>query len=206
MTLTLSRTSKMPCHSWSVPALACKTGSKLAQIEGSVCHGCYALKGFYRMPNVFRALSARLDLMASSEWVPAMIQKIREEEHTGFFRWFDSGDLQSLKNLKDIVRIALALPEIKFWLPTKEYGIVSEYFELYGPFPENLTVRLSAFMVNKEVPKSLVESLGLTTSEVHTNESAAIGTPCTAPTQGNKCLDCRACWNKDIQTVIYRLH
>ena len=158
------------------------------------------------MPNVSSTLHKRLELMSHPLWVKTMVTKIKAEEKSGFFRWFDSGDLQSLKNLKDIVRIALALPEIQFWLPTKEYGIVSEYFELYGPFPENLTVRLSAYMVNKEGPKSLAESLGLTTSEVHTNESAAIGIPCAAPTQGNKCLDCRACWNKDVQTVVYRLH
>jgi hypothetical protein len=201
MQITLSQPSKMPCQGWSVPALACKTGSKLAQVEGSVCHGCYALKGFYRMPNVQRTLQARLALMESPKWVPAMIAKIRDTEKSGFFRWFDSGDLQSLKTLKAIVRIAIALPEIRFWLPTKEYGIVSEYVELFGSFPPNLTVRLSAYMVDKAGPNSLAEGLGVTTSEV----SSTSGT-CPAPTQGNKCGDCRACWNKDVQTVVYRLH
>ena len=42
----LSRTSKMPCESISLDARQCKTGSKLAKIPGSVCNGCYALKGF----------------------------------------------------------------------------------------------------------------------------------------------------------------
>lgn len=191
----------MPCQGWSVPALACRTGSKLAQVEGSVCHGCYALKGFYRMPNVQRTLQARLALMESPEWVPAMIEKIRATEKSGFFRWFDSGDLQSIKTLKAIVRIAIALPEIQFWLPTKEYGIVSEYFELYGSFPSNLTVRLSAYMVDKAGPNSLAHGLGLTTSEVSSTSG-----DCPAPTQGNKCGDCRRCWDKDVQTVTYRLH
>jgi hypothetical protein len=191
----------MPCQGWSVPALACKTGSKLAQVEGSVCHGCYALKGFYRMPNVQRTLQARLALMESPEWVPAMIAKIHATEKSGFFRWFDSGDLQTLKTLKSIVRIAIALPDIQFWLPTKEYGIVSKYVELFGSFPPNLTVRLSAYMVDKAGPNSLAEGLGVTTSEV----SSTAGT-CPAPTQGNKCGECRACWNKDIQTVTYRMH
>ena len=204
--LTLSKTSKMPCHSWSVPALACKTGAKLAQVSGSVCHGCYALKGFYRMSNVAAALHNRLEQMASPQWVKAMIAKISEQETSGFFRWFDSGDLQSLRNLKDIVRIALALPHINFWLPTKEYSIVSEYYELYGPFPENLTVRLSGYMVDKAGPNSLAESLDVTTSEVHSKESTTAGYTCPAPAQGNKCLDCRACWQSSVQTVSYRLH
>ena len=186
--------------------MACKTGSKLAQVEGSVCHGCYALKGFYRMTNVYTALANRLDQMSNHEWVPAMIEKIRTEERTGFFRWFDSGDLQNLKNLKDIVRIALALPKVKFWLPTKEYGIVSEYLERYATFPANLNIRLSGYMVDKAGPNLLAESLGVTTSEVHSEDSTPAGYTCPAPTQGNKCLDCRACWKATVKTVSYRLH
>ena len=153
------------------------------------------------MPNVQRALQQRLAMMDSPEWVPAMIAKIKSTEKSGFFRFFDSGDLQSLKTLKAIVRIAIALPDIQFWLPTKEYGIVSEYFELYGAFPVNLTVRLSAYMVDKAGPNSLAHGLGLTTSEVSSTSG-----DCPAPTQGNKCGDCRRCWSKDVQTVTYRLH
>jgi len=206
-TLTLSDTSKMPCKSWSVTALACNVGSKLAQVEGSICHGCYALKGFYRMPNVASTLHNRLALMKEAGWVKAMIAKISAEEKSGFFRWFDSGDLVNLKNLKNIVRIAIALPEIRFWLPTKEYSIVSEYYELYGPFPQNLTVRLSAYMVDKAGPDSLAAAMGLTTSEVASNpQPSEIQKVCPSSTQGNKCLDCRACWSKDVPTVVYRLH
>lgn len=201
MKLTLSKPSKMPCQSWSVPAMACKTGSKLAQVEGSICHGCYALKGFYRMPNVQAVLQQRLALMESDSWVSEMIALIGSTESSGFFRWFDSGDLQSLKNLKNIVKIALALPKIRFWLPTKEYGIVSEYYELYGPFPKNLTVRLSAYMVDKDGPNLLANHMGLTTSEVRTS-----GETCPSSKQDNKCLDCRACWDKNIKTVIYKKH
>jgi len=206
-TLTLSDTSKMPCKSWSVSALACKTGSKLAQVSGSVCFKCYALGGFYRMPNVSSANQKRLSLMCQKGWIETMVKKIHSEETSGFFRWFDSGDLQSLKNLKDIVRIALALPEIRFWLPTKEYSIISEYFELYGPFPENLTVRLSAYMVDKAGPDSLAAAMGLTTSEVATNpQPSETQRVCPSSKQGNKCLDCRACWQPTVQTVVYRLH
>lgn len=207
-TLTLTDTSKLPCKSWDVTALACGIGSKLAQVEGSICHKCYALSGFYRMQNVASANQKRLSLMKQKGWVETMVAKIRKEETSGFFRWFSSGDLQSLKNLRDIVRIALALPEIQFWLPTKEYGIVSEYFELYGPFPENLTVRLSAYMVDKAGPDSLAVAMDLTTSEVHSDITQVhpLKTVCPSSTQGNKCLDCRACWNPAVKTVVYRLH
>ena len=45
ITGSLTRTSKMPGLSYSLPAWECKTGSKLRKIKGSVCASCYALKG-----------------------------------------------------------------------------------------------------------------------------------------------------------------
>lgn len=201
MNISLSSPSKMPCHSWSISALECKTGSKLAQVPGSVCEGCYALKGNYRFGNVKRAQDARLLQSRKKGWVSAMVEAIRSREKSGFFRWFDAGDLQSVKMLRDIVKIANALPDIRFWLPTKEFGFVSKYLEKHGPFPENLNVRLSAYIVDKQGPNLLAEQLGLTTSEVRTE-----GETCPAPTQGNKCLDCRACWDKEVKKVVYKKH
>ena len=43
----LSKPSKMPGPAHNLPAVACKTGAKLVKIPGSVCAGCYALKGRY---------------------------------------------------------------------------------------------------------------------------------------------------------------
>ena len=41
----LSKPSKMPGPAYNLPAVACKTGAKLVKIKGSVCAGCYDLKG-----------------------------------------------------------------------------------------------------------------------------------------------------------------
>ena len=40
------------------------------------------------------------------------------------------------------------------------------------------------------------------TSTVH-EQAAAFGQACPAPGQGNKCLNCRACWNKEIKNLAY---
>ena len=47
----LSKPSKMPGPAHNLPAQACKTGAKLVNVPGSVCAGCYALKGRYRFKN-----------------------------------------------------------------------------------------------------------------------------------------------------------
>ena len=47
ITGSMTRTSKMPGLSYSLPAWECKTGAKLRKVEGTPCFGCYALKGNY---------------------------------------------------------------------------------------------------------------------------------------------------------------
>ena len=55
ITGSLTRTSKMPGLSYSLPAWECKTGSKLRKIKGSVCASCYALKGNYTRYKAIKA-------------------------------------------------------------------------------------------------------------------------------------------------------
>ena len=195
-----SKPSKMPCHSWSIPAKDCKTGSKLVQVSGSICEDCYALSGFYRMGNVKSCLEKRLQSLSNPKWEEAMTVAISGSEGSGFFRWFDSGDIQSLANLKQIAQIAKNLPSIQFWLPTKEYGIVTQYLQ-ENELPENLTIRLSAYMIDGPAPVALASRLGLVTSTVATKDFS-----CPANSQGNKCLSCRACWDKGVSNVAYKHH
>lgn len=67
-------------------------------------------------------------------------------------------------------------------------------------FPDNLVVRLSSAMIDAK-PMS-----GFTHTSTVNDKSEPIGFACRAPAQGNKCLDCRACWDKSIANVSYHLH
>jgi hypothetical protein len=69
----LSKPSKMPGPAHNLPAQACKTGAKLVKVPGSVCAGCYALKGRYRFKNVQAALNRRLQAFEDPRWVDAMV-------------------------------------------------------------------------------------------------------------------------------------
>jgi hypothetical protein len=192
----LSQTSKMPCKSFNLPAQACKVGSELAKVKGSTCHGCYALKGFYRMPVVKKAMDRRLEAIKGDLWVDNMVYEL-EKEKSGFFRWHDSGDLQSLDHLKKIIAVCNATPHIKHWLPTRERKIVRSY---KGIIPDNLTIRVSSTMVDTIQPMK-----GMLTSTVHSNK-AAFGVACTAEETNNKCGDCRMCWDKTIPNISYKKH
>lgn len=194
---TLSNTSKMPCKSTSTSAFNCKTGSKLAEIPGSVCHGCYARKGFYRMPNVQKTLAKRLEGIQHPQWVDAMVSLIGDD---WYFRWHDSGDIQSIEHLARICRVAEGTPDCKHWLPTKEKGILKAFLRNGGVIPENLIVRLSGAMIDDVPPKSYPH-----TSTVH-DKTEGWGHVCPAYRQDGKCGDCRACWDTTVPNVSYPKH
>lgn len=200
-----SSPSKMPCFSFSIRAEKCITGSKLAEIPGSVCSGCYALKGSYVWENTKNAMIRRESkLVDRKKFIADFVTAIQGET---LFRWFDSGDLQSLNMLKDIVTIAKLTPTVRYWLPTKEVSFVAKYLKKYGSFPSNLTVRVSGYMIDSEKASTVSgnNSLVFTADKFHKkdNENYAY---CVAPSQKNECRDCRACWDRNVTTIVYLEH
>ena len=69
----LSKPSKMPGWAYGIPAAECKTGSKLVDVSGSTCEGCYANKGCYVFPVVQAAQYRRLNSIKHKDWVRAMV-------------------------------------------------------------------------------------------------------------------------------------
>lgn len=198
---SLGKPSKMPGYAYGISASLCKTGQKLAQVKGSVCADCYACKANYKYPSVVAAHNKRLANIATNGWIDAMIFMIRK---TGdkYFRWHDSGDLQSIDHLQAIVKIAEAIPSVNFWLPTKEKGILNAAKAAGIVYPNNLTIRLSAAMVDSDkVNKALTGCVSMVQDKAQLS-----GFHCKAQDQGGKCLDCRACWDKSIDTIVYFKH
>ena len=202
----LSNTSKMPSASWSISANRCKTGRKLAKVKGSVCNGCYALKGRYTFGTVQFALERRLDSWENhrEQWREAMIYLMHHKKSIlakPHFRWFDSGDIQSAEMLDDINAVAYACPNVSFWMPSKEYKIAREYMRNNAIAP-NLLIRMSAPMIDQPLPGFAH------TSVVYSKENLpeGQGLNCPAPNQGNQCGDCRACWEGTTRQVNYHAH
>jgi len=191
---------KMPGYTYGLSAKRCRTGGKLAKIPGSTCSGCYALKGSYLYPSVKIGHSRRLKSINNRTWTAAMIQLITHYEKN-YFRWHDSGDIQTVDHLAKICAVAAGTPHIKHWLPTRETRILKEFKEAGGAIPSNLVIRLSATMINGAPGKSHEHS-----STVHTKDAPPIGEACNASEQGGQCLDCRACWNSDIRNISYEKH
>lgn len=209
MKIKLSRTSKMPCDSWGIPQSTCKTGNILAKLEGTICNACYAAKGAYSWPVVKNAYQTRLDQFNedASEWTKTMISQFKRKRNFEYFRWFDSGDLQSLAMLSEIVAIAHAFPKTKFWLPTHEVKTVASYVRRYGPsWPDNLIIRLSDTHFDKQTAYNGILA-PLFGSKLFKSGAVTEGqATCPAPQQNGECKACRACWDSNANYVTYKAH
>lgn len=200
----LSQTDKMPGLSWGIPSSECKTGARLAKTAGNTCHDCYTKRGRYVSGAVRGALARRLAAWRAGRrnwraWAEAFARVIDASDRTGYFRWFDSGDLQDLDMLHAIVHVAELLPGRRFWLPTQEHRMILRYLEDGGTIPANLIIRLSSREVDGP-PPAIAAALGLPTSG--TSRQPEKWT-CMAHVQNNRCLACRACWDPAVSRVIY---
>ena len=192
ITDSFTKTKKMPGLSYSLPAWECKTGAKLVKVPGSVCAGCYAMKGNYtRYPAIKAAQYRRLDAIKNPLWVQAMAAKIKRQK---WFRWHDAGDIQSAEHLQKIFEVCKLTPNTQHWMPTRE----AQFLKDVNPeeVPENLIIRMSSHMIDQG-PVSFWPWTSTVGSKSRT---------CPAPDQGNSCGDCRACWNREIPNIEYGKH
>lgn len=210
----ITKTTKMPGWSYSLDAFTCKMGNKLAEMEGSTCEGCYARKGFYMMPATREAVRRRQGAIHDPRWVDAMVELVTFEcEDEPYFRWHDSGDLYDADHLHRIVQVCNRTPQVRHWLPTREYYIVLEYLRSHGPIPDNLCVRLSAHYVGLPAIVGALELAELPTSTVHLEPERPVqlkrrrdSIECRAYTRDHSCGSCRACWEPKVKNVSYRKH
>ena len=193
ITGSMTRTTKMPGLSYSLPAWECKTGSKLRKIKGSVCASCYALKGNYTRYKAIKAAQyVRLEALKNQRWVAAMVAQIIRQK---FFRWHDAGDIQSPEHLQKIFRVCELTSETQHWMPTRE----AQFLKDIDPetVPKNLIIRMSSHMVD-QAPVTFWPW----TSTVTSGQNAT----CPAPQQGGQCGSCRQCWTREVKNVSYGKH
>lgn len=195
--------SKMPGYAYGISATLCKTGSKLREVEGTPCYGCYAMKNNYRYPSVIGSHEKRYesmgDYVAWADNLTALLKLLAPmiPDKERYFRFHDSGDVQDTEHLHAILRVAVRNPEWKFWLPTQERAIVRKVKEEV-PVPRNIVIRLSSTRIG-EKQRSRVEKLSSTVGYDK-------GFQCPASNQKNSCGDCRECWNARRINVNYRKH
>ena len=218
ITGSMTRTSKMPGLSYSLPAWECKTGAKLAKVAGSVCAGCYAMKGNYtRYPAIKAAQYVRLKAITDPRWVDAMVAQIKRQK---FFRWHDAGDIQSAEHLQKIFEVCRLTPDTKHWIPTRE----AQFLKDVNPeeVPENLIIRMSSHMIDQGPvsfwpwTSTVVNEKNKSTcpapytdkkGKVHTATQMKAYTPAQKKELDfGHCGNCRSCWDRNTPNVEYGKH
>ena len=235
---TLSKTSKMPCRSYGITAKACQTGEVMKQLnkqklnitcqhdvevallDGKLiptCALCYCDdNGNYNYPSVKSALNRRLISITDPLWIEALVYMINNEQKKGYdyFRWHDSGDIQSLQHLEQIVVACICTPFVRHWLPTLEAGShIATFVQKYGSIDKisNLVVRASTPFINaRPMPN---KNVGVRSSVVIADERTLRkemvefmnDNICPAKLGDGTCGDCRKCWDKDIDVISYPL-
>jgi len=199
--IKLSKTSKLGTFSWSLQAIETCPGSVGADGQlVAACSGCYATTGMYNFPGVKAPRAANKEDWKREGFVADFITALRKQTH---FRWFDSGDMYSLELAEKMLAIMEGTPSTKHWLPTRMHkfakfqGIISKMASL-----PNVMVRPSSDAVDGTFTKGVHGS----TIIPEGNAIPSGVTVCTAPEQGGKCLDCRACYDKQVPVIGYIAH
>ena len=198
-TVKISKTSKMPCKSWSLEAIATCPASK--GVDGELvdaCKGCYATTGFYLMKDSINLREHNREDWKREEWVSEMVYELRKQT---YFRWFDSGDVAWLKLAEKIYQVCEQTPNVKHWIPTRMYkfpkfkAILDKLNEL-----PNVRVRFSSDSVEGSFTKEHASTI------IPFTDSPTDAFICEAYSRGGKCGDCRACWHKDVPMIAYVAH
>ena len=195
----ISKTSKMPCKSWSLEAIATCPASKGEDGElVDACKGCYATTGFYLMPDAINLREHNKEDWKREEWVSEMVYELRKQT---YFRWFDSGDVAWLKLAKKIYQVCEQTPHVRHWIPTRMYkfpkfkAILDKLNEL-----PNVRVRFSSDSIEGSFTKEHASTI------IPYADSPIEAFICEAYSRGGKCGDCRACWHKDVPMIAYVAH
>lgn len=204
--IKLSAPSKMKgtAKTWSTvavkhcPASRDKNGDLVP-----ACAGCYADKGFYRMPTVRAPREHNATNWRAENFVSDFSRQLQGQK---FFRWFDSGDMFHIDLAKKIYQIMLENSETMFWLPTRMHKL-AKFRPIIARMQKlpNCVVRKSSDGINGERIR------GKNTSTiVQTVAQAGDAHICPATVKGNKpnckANNCTACWQKSVSVIAYCYH
>jgi hypothetical protein len=128
---------------------------------------------------------------------------IKALDNSRYFRWFDSGDVYHIKLAYKILEVMKATPWCKHWMPTRMHK-----FNKFLPVLEsmqaldNVTVRYSSDSINGDTVQGKTTSTIIAYAENATKSMVV----CRAYERDGKCVDCRACWSKDVKVIAYVAH
>ena len=204
-----SQASKMPCPSWSLPAIVTCPGA--IGPDGSLvaaCSGCYAAQGHYLFGNVKDLRQHNMEDWQREGWIAAMVAEIGKHD---FFRWFDSGDVYQPLLAVKIYVVCKRTPNTRHWIPSRAHKDprVASMLARIAELP-NVVVRYSSDSTTGERLEGFAQTSTIVKDTASHNvgrmPDGRIAARCTAWQREGKCGPCRACWDKRIDIMEYPEH
>ena len=149
---TTAHTGKMKgLHSISTSPLCNGQCLKNAELENSICSNCYSFK----MMKQYKALAGKMARNSERLCKPLAPAEIPENIKTpsGYFRFEAFGDVGTVTQAENYIKIATANPGIKFAAWTKNPKYYIKAVENIGK-PKNLILIQSSLYINKPVKKA----------------------------------------------------
>ena len=129
---------------------------------------------------------------------------IEELDNDRYFRWFDSGDIYSIRLAEKILEICTATTWTRHWIPTRMYKLSKfrPILERLNALP-NVVVRYSSDGINGETIQGAEFQSTIISKATKLKVKATL---CKAYENGGKCAKCRACWSKENKIIAYMGH
>jgi len=200
--IKFSKAGKMPCRSWSLQALITCPAAKQKNGElVDACKGCYATTGNYNFPNVKAPRVHNGTDWKRNDFVADFVAELDNDR---YFRWFDSGDMYTLKLAEKMLEIMIATPWVKHWLPTRmhKFPKFAKVIAKMQALP-NVVVRLSGDSINGIVIDGETVSTIIPFADDEVGPTTKV---CDAYERDGKCGSCRMCWDKETQVIAYPAH
>ena len=168
--------------------------------------GCYAMKAWRLYPSTRISWSDNLQFfnLNPDGFFDKIVEKIkRMKKNKKYFRWHTGGEIPNQNYFDGMVRVALALPKVKFLVFTKRYHL--NFLEA----PKNLEVIPSSWPGLK-IPHKKIRKQGLSVAWMkdgndarRISENVRDGYECPG-----SCKRCRFCWSasKHGRDIIFKKH
>lgn len=139
--------------------LSTKDKGQLTNVRGTCggcCDGCeelcYAVKDARRYHNTcIPSLGKNTVIMRHN--MDDGFSQIKEElikKKAKVLRWHSSGEIMNYNYLLHMVKIAVELPDVKFYFYTKRFELIEKYLDECGDLPDNLICNISEWKGNTE--------------------------------------------------------
>lgn len=142
-------------RSISTSVLLNKGCQRNALNKKSICAHCYAVTLCKLRDGLDKQLIYNTGILTASVIDDSELPEITDK----YFRFEAFGDLNNDIQLINYMNIVKKNPETRFTLYTKQYKIAYDYFKA-NDVPDNFTLILSSFLVNKKINLDAFKKLG----------------------------------------------